>query len=52
MQPEDDDSIESAHLADIDSAQLEEVGDGAIAQMIASNPELAALFEWTPMVVA
>ena len=44
MQPEDDDAIEIAHLADLDSAQLEEVGDDAIAQMVASDPELAALF--------
>ena len=44
MQPEDDEAIEIAHLADLDSAQLEEVGDDAIAQMVANDPELAALF--------
>ena len=45
MQPEDEDEdpIES-NLANMDSAQLDEVGDDAIAQMIASDPELAALF--------
>ena len=35
--------IES-NFANMDSAQLEEVGDDAIAQMVASDPELAALF--------
>ena len=28
----------------MDAAQLDEVSDEALAQMIASNPELAALF--------
>ena len=36
--------IEAADLADMDAAQLDEVSDEALAQMIASNPELAALF--------
>ena len=39
-----DGSIEPADLADMDAAQLDEVSDEALAQMIASNPELAALF--------
>ena len=44
MQPDDDEANDIAHLADLDSAQLEEVGDDAIAQMVANDPELAALF--------
>ena len=44
LQPENDEAFEIAHLADLDSAQLEEVGDDVIAQMVASDPELAALF--------
>ena len=44
MQPEEDEALESANLADMDSAELDEVGEEAIAQMIASDPDMAALF--------
>jgi hypothetical protein len=44
LQPEEDEALESANLADMDSAELDEVGEEAIAQMIASDPSMAALF--------
>ena len=45
LQPEDEDeALASANLVDMDSTELDEVGEEAIAQMIARDPEMAALF--------
>jgi hypothetical protein len=44
LQHEENEALESANLVDMDSTELDEVGEEAIAQMIASDPEMAALF--------